>query len=356
MKRLLLSCLFTSLIQMPVMAQELRGFADIHNHQFANLAFGGKIVVGQAYGPISEALSPSLDRGNHGPEHIRDFLGGLMTERVCPPSVPVLELLGAPYSNDGYSSFSGWPNFWEVTHQKVYQDWLFRAVQGGLRLMVMLAVDSPTLCHSANNDGRDCDNEMATIDLQINAAYAMQEYIDQLSGGSGRGWYRIVTTPAEARRVIRQGKLAVVLGIETAHLFNCKSNAPCDWHNALQKYWRKGVRHFFIIHQDDTAFGGAAFFQLCVQGQRNWLGTQPWRLIAPYDLTTRPCPQYEFAGGRCNAAGLTQTGRDLIQELMRLGAIIDVDHMSDRAFAETLDLAEHRGYPVVASHAGFNEI
>ncbi len=34
------------------------GFADTHNHQFADLAFGGKFIWGKAYGPLDEALPP----------------------------------------------------------------------------------------------------------------------------------------------------------------------------------------------------------------------------------------------------------------------------------------------------------
>ena len=45
---------------------------------------------------------------------------------------------------------------------------------------------------------------------------AMQDYIDAQYGGPGRGWYRIVTDPFEARKVINQGKLAVVMGMETS--------------------------------------------------------------------------------------------------------------------------------------------
>ena len=49
----------------------------------------------------------------------------------------------------------------------------------------------------------------------------MERYIDAQYGGPGKGWYRIVTDPFQARRVINQGKLAVVMGIETSVLFGC---------------------------------------------------------------------------------------------------------------------------------------
>ena len=41
---------------------------------------------------------------------------------------------------------------------------------------------------------------------------------------------------------------------------------------------------------------------------------------------------------------------------MARGAIIDVDHLSDRSMEKMLTLAEYHDYPLVASHAGFNEI
>lgn len=344
----------------------MRGFADIHNHQFANLAFGGNAIVGEAFGPIANALSPSHDAENHGLAHRLDVVGSWLALRPNPLNIwspgspwgsPPLDVTLLIYPNDGYPGFGGWPQFYDVTHQKVYEDWLYRAVQGGLRLMVMFAVDSPKLCQSTRNDGRECENEMATIDRQINAAYRMQGYIDDKAGGPGQGWYRIVTTPAEARRVIQEGKLAVVLGIETAHLFSCdpeESPPSCYGTSGVRIYRNKGVSHFFIIHQGDSSFGGAAYFAPLVQRQTNWLGDQWKRPIATYDLYTIPCNQYDL--GRCNAQGLTEDGRDMIEELMRSGALIDIDHMSGSASAATIAIAQQYQYPLVASHAGFNEI
>lgn len=331
----------------------LLGFADIHNHQMAHLAFGGHVIIGEAYGPIERALNPFTDRDYHGLWHTLDFLGSRFADRLGGRFDEPFAFGGIMplYVNTGYPNFAGWPNFWEVSHQKVYEDWLYRAVEGGLRLIVMLAEDSPSLCSESNNDKRNCDDEMATILRQIDAAYAMQAYIDQKAGGSGKGWYRIVTTPAEARRAIHEGKLAVVLGIETANLFNCHFNQfTCNWPGQLKFFWQqKGVRHFFPIHQVNNFFGGASFFNSMIA------------LTEVGNITTHSCPQYEFhfdpsTEGRCNDLGLTASGRSLIEELMRTGSLIDVDHMSDRAFADTISIAQQYHYPVVASHAGFNAI
>lgn len=344
----LVGLLLTACLMGSVHAQEapIRGYADIHNHQFANLSFGGRIIVGEAYGPIESALGSHIDVDHHGANHSNDIVGAFLAARG-----PAVRL----YGNQGYPSFSDWPDVQEVTHQKVYEDWLLRAVQGGLRLMVMLAQDSPILCPRVANDGRDCNDEDTTLLKQINAAYAMQDYVDAKWGGPGQGWYRIVTDPVQARKVMRAGKLAVVLGVETAHLFGCRTTGSCRWQEKLDYFWSRGVRHFFPIHQDDNAFGGASYFNPILQRQRGYISSIPLALITSYELATYDCPEYQV--GRCNSRGLTDEGGRFIDALMDRGAIIDIDHMSLMTKRDTLNRASLRRYAgIVASHAGFNRL
>ena len=51
--------------------------------------------------------------------------------------------------------------------------------------------------------------------------------------------------------------------------------------------------------------------------------------------------------------GLTEEGRRMISHLSDKGVIIDVSHMSDRSFYETLELTS---MPVVATHSNFRDI
>ncbi len=330
--------------------EALRGFADIHNHEFANMAFGGFVVAGVPFGPLPDSLSEARCRAGHSNLHAMDILGGFLAGYDGP----------IVYGNDGYPNFNGWPAFFEVSHQKVHEVFLKRAVDGGLRLMVMMAVESPLLCDAVKNgagrtDGRDCNDEMTSIKNQIAAAYGMQNYIDSEAGGRGLGWYRIVTTPGQARDVIRSGKLAVVLGVETSHLFNCH-HEPCNWNGPLDELWKLGVRHFFPIHQDKNAFGGPSYFQASIQNGTKLLNVNPYTFPRISCAYTFPKGTLARGGGQCDALGLTATGKEFVTGLMNLGAIIDVDHMSDRSFADTLTLAEKLDYPVVASHAGFNAV
>ena len=325
----------------------MRGFADIHVHQFANLAFGGYVVSGDAYGRIEDALSEAKCLAGHSYHHNGDTLGGTLAGYGGAQN----------YNNDGYKKFTGWPAFFEVSHQKVHQDMLRHAVDGGLRLMVMLAEESPLLCQSVVNGGgrsnsSKCADEMTGINSQVDAAHAMQAYIDSQAGGTGKGWYRIVKSPAEARAVIKQGKLAVVLGVETSHLFNCQTDLSCNWEEPLRELWDKDVRHFFPVHHSTNAFGGPSYFRWEIQGPANFYS---WLLrVSTYNVPQILCG-YAYSHS-CDPTGLTPTGKAFIQKLMSLGAIIDVDHMSDHTFKDTLDIATANHYPVVASHSGFNGI
>ena len=51
--------------------------------------------------------------------------------------------------------------------------------------------------------------------------------------------------------------------------------------------------------------------------------------------------------------GLTKEGRELVEILSAYGVILDVSHMSDKAF---YDLMEATAYPVVATHSNFRDI
>jgi microsomal dipeptidase-like Zn-dependent dipeptidase len=332
----------SSVMECPDCRPAMMGFADLHNHQFANLAFGGKAFVGEAFGPIRTAL-PHCDYLDgdpsnwvHGPGGVRDnlatVLGGTLGHKV-----------------GGYPEFDGWPRWNSYTHQSVYEDWLLRAHQGGLKLMVMLAVNNEWLCQQIEiTPGRTC-GDMEAVDLQIAAAKQMEAYIDNKSGGSGRGWYRIVYSPQEARDAINKGQLAVVLGAEVDNLFNCGVGSSCTEEyvfEELDKYYQLGIRHLFPIHFYDNAFGGSAISNQLIAD----------RIVNP--PITRDCKAegYKYNDGRCNAQGLTALGKFLIRAMISKGMIIDIDHMSALSFNDTLEIAERFNYPVVSGHTGFIDI
>ena len=326
------------------------GFADLHLHQHANLAFGGRVIAGTPSGEIADALASC--RAAHGPHGILDLLGNV--GRVVLLGAHWRALLG--HGTTGYPAFDDWLRWDDLTHQGAHEDMLRRAVDGGLRLVVMHALHNE-LVYRLTPGARGPGNDMAVVDLQLAAAHQMEASIDARSGGHGRGWYRIVRTPEEAREVIASGRLAVVLGIEVDTLFATPGvePTPASVRAAVAKYHDAGVRHVMPCHLRDNAFGGAAFALLLhwsrsagIVSTVNPLGSLP-----VYRMRTEPGPTdtYRYRGGHRNPQGLTDLGGVLVDELMAHGFLIDVDHMSAATRADVLDRTGARHYPVVAGHA-----
>lgn len=230
--------------------------------------------------------------------------------------------------------------------------------------MVMLAVNNEFACGLVEKaPGRTC-NDMEAVDLQIEAARAMERYIDAKQGGPGQGWYRIVTSPQQARDVIYAGKLAVVLGIEVDSLFNCKLGSNCSIASVrreLKRYYNLGVRHFFPIHLNSNDYGGAALYNVLTTAAPVGLAGAAVRDCATEGYKFHH-PRYVFSpdgkllNATCNAQGLTELGKSLIRAMIRAKVFIDVNHMSALAFNDTLTIAEDYNYPVVAGHTGFLDI
>lgn len=320
----------------------LEGFADIHVHQMGNLGFGGSIVWGSAYGRPETALASIPEQFRRGHEVVQ----GAVTGR--PAQVIFHGRLDRQWHGEqGYPSFTDWPRARIWTHQQVYEDWLFRAYRGGLRLMVMLAANSEDMFGRGENSlprflrnrrfqeplpGRS-GNDMEALEWQVRDAYRMQTSIDTRYGGRGKGWYRIVRDPREADEVLSEGKLAVVLGTELQHLFNCDLDRPDCSRDAivegLNKLEAMGVSYVFPVHHKQNQFAGPAMFQPLNAG-----GTEDCRDLAH----------------ECSAVGLTALGKFLIHELMARGMLIDTEHLSRKAFDEMMTLAERWSYPVLGGH------
>jgi len=331
----------------PVSQDPWEGYADIHVHQTANLGFGGSIIWGDSWGPPQIALRriPANMRRGHDATEVATHLNSIVNVPKTLINGFLFDLFR--HGEEGYPSFSSWPSTGIWTHQQVYEDWLFRAYQGGLRLMVMLAENSEDMFGRGENHiplvgshkfqtvkapGRT-GNDMEALEWQVREAYRFQDHIDQEYGGKGMGWYRIVRDPQEASDVIKNGKLAVILGAEIQHLFNCDVDRPaCDRSTiveGLDRLEAMGVNYVFPIHHKLNQFGGPAMFQPLNSGPME------------------DCPGYRH---QCSAIGLTDVGRFLIEELTARGMLIDTEHLSWRSFNDTMAIVEARRYPVLAGH------
>jgi hypothetical protein len=254
--------------------------------------------------------------------------------------------------------------------------------RGGERRVVAQAVEDQPLCRIEPRKSHGC-NESKVVASEIKRLRGLQDYVDAQSGGPGEGWLRIVTGPAQARRVIADGKLAVLIGVESSTLFGCEENGDCgrrDVDRGIARMRRLGVRSLFIAHWVNNAFVGSALeggtkgvfinvFNAFQNGKYFQAGKCPHRgqgeevhrlsdvertILEDFFPRTEglpPMPEYP-PGPQCNTKGLTKLGAYLVRRLMAEHMLIEVDHLSERARDEVLQITGRRGYPVVSGHTG----
>lgn len=231
----------------------VQGFVDLHTHLGFPKAMAGLAMAGDLFHPygIEHALKDC--RYLHGTNGTLDLLE---SERANEGEIG--------HATSGYPDFEYWPRRDTSTHVQAYYRWLQRGYLSGLRLLVTDVTGNPTACQlfSLLKPGKaqgDC-NSASEVENQTRYIYDLQDYIDAQEGGPGKGWFRIVTDPRQAREVINQNKLAVVLGSEYGTLFDChESSAICtpDYIDAqLEKLHALGIRSVFPIHRFDNGFGG----------------------------------------------------------------------------------------------------
>ena len=347
------------------------GLADLHTHQFSNLGFGRHVIWGNAFSPVGifDAL-PTCDEV-HGLAGSQDIVGNFLSS-----GSPIAFHNTGGGASGAATEFDGWPAFNSYTHQQMYYEWLRRAFEGGLRLIVMHAVNNKLLCDYTDRFGVFSCEDMDNVDGQLDMAKSLEAFIDGQSGGPGLGWYRIAYSATEARHIINSGKMAVVLGIEVDNLFDCSVNSSsCDASHVtteLDRYYGKGVRHLFPVHVFDNAFGGAALYnplfnwgnkfeegrfftprECSAEGYRYKQGAPDLLeslVILAFGLPTPPSTTFT---AECNDRGLQPIGDTLIRAMMTRKMIVDVDHMSARTADSALNIAEEIDYPaVVGGHTG----
>jgi hypothetical protein len=287
-----------------------------------------------------------------------------------------------------------------------------RAWKGGLRVMVSEGTNIEALCEVARlylttvNPGALLEYDCKDMNLgigQVKYLFQLQDYVDAQEGGPGKGWFRIVKSPSEARKVINDGKLAVVAGLEFSNIFECKlthdvlgnpipSCTEESIDQQIEEIWDLGVREVFPYHDVNSTLGGTGIFNGDVLNLVGFWGTQRF-------WETEDCPDggegptYFYGAGaimttaipgtgsdpltqlvlgtlggtvplyppdrkQCNKLGMTELGAYAMQKLMEKGFIIDIDHASLKAKQSMLDMANAQNprYPLVSAHGGHGGI
>jgi membrane dipeptidase len=119
----------------------------------------------------------------------------------------------------------------------------------------------------------------------------------------------LATTAAEVRATKKDGKIAVLMGVEGGHMINSDLGV-------LREYAKLGARYMTLTHYLNV----------------------------------------EWADSSTDKAahnGLTDFGKDVVREMNRLGMVVDVSHVADKTFYDVLATSKA---PIFASHSSCRAI
>jgi membrane dipeptidase len=119
----------------------------------------------------------------------------------------------------------------------------------------------------------------------------------------------LATSVADIRRAVAERKIAALMGMEGGHMIDADLGV-------LRGYAALGVRYLTLTHSLNTTWA-------------------------------------DSSGDTPAHNGLTPFGKDVVRELNRLGVMVDVSHVSDKTFYDTLEVTTA---PVIASHSSSRAI
>lgn len=362
-----------------------QGYVDAHMHLMSQEFLGGRVMCGRTWHPygITYAMvdCPDHQQADGRGAVLEDFLAG--------------HTPGTGHDPVGWPTFAEWPRHDSLTHVGSYYTWMERNWRAGQRMLTALLVENNVLCEVYPYKKHRCD-EMESVRREALRVFELQRYVDAQAGGPGRGWFRVVTDPLQARRVVNAGRLAVVLGIEVSRPLGCREiqgTSTCtdaEVEQQMQAVYDLGVRQMEMTNKFDNAFtgvkgdGGALgvlinganaketghFWKMATcdektgaaqhdNGQYNLAdqsGGQLGRdaLFGAILATSGPsgaAPVYPH-GPHCNQDGLSAQGRLFLDAMAKRGMIFDPDHMSVPARNAALALMKAKGYSgVLSSHS-----
>jgi membrane dipeptidase len=117
--------------------------------------------------------------------------------------------------------------------------------------------------------------------------------------------FSVVSTPAEAEKVVKAGKIALPMGME--------NGAPIEDELKNVGYFRKrGISYITLTHSKDN--------QIC---DSSYDTTGTWKGLSPF-------------------------GQEVVREMNKQGIMVDISHVSDNTFWQVMDITSA---PCIASHS-----
>jgi microsomal dipeptidase-like Zn-dependent dipeptidase len=399
----------------------LSGFVDMHTHPMIHLAFGGHLVYGapDVGSPIlagqrfqgwdaghttmcNESLRNAVDvndalnncqamHGGHGVDnscgdYIRAEIVGTVDKysklTIRNGALSPVEIAGGhlevghlDHEHSGYPNFTSWPHFSSVVHQQMWIDWIRRAHEkGNLNVMVALATNNEPLSLAL----KGTDPFLIPTDDISSGSLQIKEIKNLVSRHTD--FMEIALNPSDLKRIVRAGKLAIILGIELDDFgnFNKQNNVTPQNVKDMVDYWYNlGVRYAFPIHTTDNKFGGTAIYENSFNYSNRVATGHYWDIkcslpsdnitarfapslatflttILKTGITDSPpaLPNCSAGLGHLNGLDMQDLGFIALTELMKKGIMIDIDHMGQRTALQSLLFGQRNNYPMNSGHNG----
>lgn len=132
----------------------------------------------------------------------------------------------------------------------------------------------------------------------------------------------LVTTPDELRKVVKQQKLAAMIGVEGGHMIE-------DRLDYLDSLYRRGVRYMTLTWNNSTSWATSAMDE--TPGSRQQFGADS---AAPDNAPRKK--------------GLTDLGKQIVQRMNELGMMVDLSHVGEQTFWDAIHTTNK---PVLVSHS-----
>lgn len=410
----------------------LRGFVDLHTHPMAHLGFGGHVVHGAPDIGVQMPVDMIYDSDGGGifqfwrttcntearsATKIEEALGssnsthgGPGDDNKCGNIVrkAILEGMEKKYHShllasketleSGYPRFTHWPAYNDILHQMMWWEWIKRAKEGGMRVLVALAVNNLTLAYALQPNVKTPITDQPVAELQIEE---LKNFV-----GKHQDFMEIAYSSRDLRRIVESDRLAVVIGVEIDDIGNLivKKQLPGEdlarqeirqlfdqlpseevARQKIRELYDLGVRYAFPVHVVDNYFGGTAAYEgefalanrfqfghwmklTCSGGEgiSKRIKTEGESLLLLNALKLgageQPLPNCAAGEGFKNERGLQPLGRVVLDEMMKLGMLIDIDHMSQQTANDTLARTRQTGgtpadqYPIVSGHNGLRGV
>ncbi len=140
----------------------------------------------------------------------------------------------------------------------------------------------------------------------------------------------LVTTPAELKKVVKQQKLAAMIGLEGGHMIE-------DRLDYLDSLFKRGVRYMTLTWNNSTSWATSAMDE--TPGSRQQFGA---------DSASPQPPPVEGEKRTERKKGLTDFGKQIVRRMNELGMMVDLSHVGEQTFWDAINTTSK---PVLISHS-----